>query len=301
MNGDRATRQFTIGFVTTAIDTDTDGWRRLDRWFGSIEAAGADEIWLTDHLFAGHPCGDPFVLAAVAATATSRCRIGTGVLQLALRRAAAVAKATTTLQAISGGRFRLGVGVGAQPTEFSRARVDFTRRGELVDRMLVELAEFGSDGDLDRGDRWFAMRPNPPFDIWVGGTSPAALHRTARFASGWIPLFLTPRRLAEASRALDAELVGAGRTPSEVTRCMTILVCPTDASWTRAAAFEWVARQFPRGTAGVDRYLVTGSLERCVAEIREFVDVGVDGIALQIMHPDPAPRFADLREALRDR
>ena len=76
------------------------------------EATGADSLWAVDHLFWPHPMGESLTTLAVAAVATSRPTLGTCVLQLPLRRPAAVAKQATALQLLSGGRFVLGLGVG---------------------------------------------------------------------------------------------------------------------------------------------------------------------------------------------
>lgn len=283
------------GLVVTAVDFDPGEWSRLPAFFAEIEAAGGDTIWLTDHLFAGHPCAEPFALAGVAAAATSGARIGTGVLQLALRRRAAVAKAASTLQLVSGGRFLLGVGAGLHRREFERAGVDFATRGAEVDRMLDGLAL-----DWSVSDDWYAMRPTPPqpIPLWVGGTSDAAFRRVVTHGSGWLSIFQSPGRFADSNHRLSEALADAGRAPDSVERRIVLFVSPTDRAWTRRDALAWIARQFPGGPEAVGRHVITGSVLECVEHLRAFEQAGAHGLDLQVTHPEPAPIFAVLRSEL---
>ena len=281
------------GYVVTSIDDDLVAWQDLGAFFAAVEGAGANTIWVTDHLVSGHPSAEPFVLAAVAATATTDALIGTAVVQLPLRRSAVVAKAATTLQLISGGRFRLGVGVGQHRKEFEWAGADFVRRGAVADQMLRDMTV-----QRQPSEDWFSIRPMVDVPIWVGGTSSAALRRVAEFGSGWISLFQTPERFAASLTRLGEALEMQGREPASVDRRIILMMCPTDASWSRADALASAARQFPEGTRGIDRFVTTGSLPQCVETIREFEAVGASGIDLQICHPDPVSKFAEIRAAL---
>ena len=126
--GDRGS---TIGTTGSAAEV-AELWRRA-------EATGADSLWAVDHLYWPHPMGESLTTLAVAAGATSSATLGTCVLQLPLRRPAAVAKQATALQLLSGGRFVLGVGVGIHEGEYIRAGVDFHRRGALMDEGIAEM------------------------------------------------------------------------------------------------------------------------------------------------------------------
>lgn len=281
------------GFVLTGIDLDPGQWRRLPGFFGDLETAGCSSIWLSDHLFSGQPSAEPLVLAGVAATSTRRCRIGTGVLQLPLRHSAVVAKSASTLQLLSDGRFVLGLGVGHHRREFDRAGHDFDRRGASADRLLRELVDHWRSSD-----DWFALRPNVAVPLWFGGTSDAALRRIVAHGSGWLSLFQSVGRFDATNRRLDEMLEASGRSSDSVERRMVLLLCPTGDGWTRADAMSWIARQFPGGSEGVDRHVITGSVAECAEAIRAFESSGADGVDLQIAHPDPLSRFGALRATL---
>ena len=115
-------------------------------------------------------------------------------LQLPLRRPAAVAKQATALQLLSGGRFVLGLGVGIHEGEYERAGVDFHRRGRLMDEGVADLrAAWGGPGGP--GSEYVQEPASPPVPLWFGGSSAAARRRAAAVGDGWVPLFLSSGRV----------------------------------------------------------------------------------------------------------
>src|SRR3954447_977587 len=181
-----------LGVLLTRGTGPVASWRDAADRFRELEELGCSVIWLADHLFWGVPMPDPLVLAGVAVAATRQCLGGTGVLQLPLHEPLVVAKASTTLQEVSTGRFLLGVGSGSHAREYERVGVDFTRRGRILDAGIDQIRAAWADPDDDDSYR---PRPTPgPIPIWVGGHSDAALGRAAIRADGWMPIFLTADR-----------------------------------------------------------------------------------------------------------
>lgn len=202
----------------------------------AAEAAGLDDVWVVDHVAippddAEGSDGrylDPLATLAFLAGATARIGLGTAVLILPYRPALPTAKAVATIQELSGGRLRLGVGVGWMGAEFRALGVPRARRGALADETLAFLrAAFDAPDDvaLAHGQRFlFRPRPPPP-PILVGGAPPHALARAARFGDGWMPMGADPdalrapiaelqRRCAEAGRPAP-RVVAMGRLPLE--------------------------------------------------------------------------------------
>ncbi len=201
----------------------------------AAEASGAESLWAVDHLFWPHPMAEAFTTLAVAAASTNAPTLGTCVLQLPLRRPAAVAKQATALQVLSGGRFVLGLGVGIHRGEYDRAGVEFGRRGRLMDLGIEELR------------RAWEPHPTPPSDyvqepaatkvpIWIGGSSAAARRRAAAVGDGWIPLFLTPEEYEAALADLRRETAEAGRDPDAVEPAVVVFACVGDDDGTHDAA-----------------------------------------------------------------
>jgi len=197
----------------------------------AAEAAGIDDVWVTDHLAippddaagSGGRYLDPLATLAWLAGCTERLGLGTGVLNLPYRPPLPTAKAIATVQELSGGRLRLGVGVGWMKPEFRALGVDRSERGRRTDETLAFLAAcFASDEVTAHGQAFlFKPRPERP-PIFVGGGPPHALARAARFGEGWMPMGGDPATLREPIAELRHRFADAGRGAPEVV-CMTAL------------------------------------------------------------------------------
>jgi probable F420-dependent oxidoreductase len=139
---------------------------------------------------------DPFVALTAAAVATEKLVLGTGIALIAQRDPILTAKEVTSLDLISEGRFRFGVGVGWLREEIANHGVDPAVRGRLVDerlRAMIEIwthekAEFhGEFVDFDPIYSWPkpATQPYPP--LYIGGGS-ANYQRIARLGAGWLSM-----------------------------------------------------------------------------------------------------------------
>jgi probable F420-dependent oxidoreductase len=139
------------------------------------------------------PFHDPFVMFAYLAGITERIGFGTGILILPQRQTALVARQAADVDLLSGGRLRLGVGIGWNHVEYEALGQDFRTRGarqeeqiELLRRLFTEpVVDFS--GRFDRVDR-AALVPKPArrVPIWLGGSGEAAFDRAARLADGFI-------------------------------------------------------------------------------------------------------------------
>jgi probable F420-dependent oxidoreductase len=153
---------------------------------GSKQPTGPDGQWL-----------EPMTVLSMVAGMTKRVRLGTGVLQAALRRPIVLAKTCATLDKLSGGRLDLGIGVGWQREEYEAAGLPFDGRGPLLDDCLDVLQNAWRNVPSDHASEFLTFEriycvPQPVqpggVPIWVSGTiNPRTLRRLARFGSGWIP------------------------------------------------------------------------------------------------------------------
>ena len=191
----------------------------------AAEAAGLDDLWVTDHLAippddaegSGGRYLDPLASLAWLAGATERIGLGTSVLILPYRPPLPTAKWVATLQELSGGRLRLGVGVGWMAAEFRALGVDRARRGALADETLGFLARCFADDVMEANGQRFLFLPRPPRPpILVGGAPPQALERALRFGDGWMPMGADPERLAAPVAELRRRFEEAGRPPPQV-------------------------------------------------------------------------------------
>lgn len=193
----------------------------------AAEDAGLDEIWVVDHIAippddaegSGGRYLDPLATLAFLAGTTQRIGLGTAVLILPYRPALPTAKWVATIQELSSGRLRLGVGVGWMHAEFRATGVDRARRGTIADETLAFLNEcFAAPDDVVVANgQPFLFRPKPPRPpIFVGGAPPHALARAVRFGDGWMPMGMDPEKLREPIEELARRAREAGKPAPEV-------------------------------------------------------------------------------------
>lgn len=227
-----------VAFPTTEIGTDPAAIRDFAQ---AAEDLGYDHITIIDHVLqAGKPAADdwrayysrdnmfhePMVTLGFLAASTRRIGIATAILILPQRPAVLVAKQAAQIDVLSGGRLRLGVGLGWNELEFDALGQNFKNRGrrmvEQIELMRAlwtnELVTF--DGEWHRiADA--GINPLPvqrPIPVWVGAFADPAIRRAAAVADGW---FVNPRvdPDANASRLIEIfreAAVAAGRDPDRL-------------------------------------------------------------------------------------
>jgi probable F420-dependent oxidoreductase len=240
----------------------------------AAEEAGFDSLWTVEHVLvpAGYesaypyspngrmPGGakavipDPLVWLSFAAAVTSRIELATGILVVPQRNPAVTAKAVATLDVLSGGRVRLGVGAGWLEEEFDALGVPFDDRGARLDAYVEAMRALwsGEEVTLDNGFVRYeraVSQPAPPrasVPIVIGGHSRAAARRAGRIGDGFFPAKGDlPMLLDELRRAAE----GAGRDPAaiEVSAVDLAVMGPVDGA---LAAVERLA------ALGVDRVVI---------------------------------------------
>jgi alkanesulfonate monooxygenase SsuD/methylene tetrahydromethanopterin reductase-like flavin-dependent oxidoreductase (luciferase family) len=284
-----------VGTGGSTIGTTGSAAEVAELWRGA-EATGADSLWAVDHLFWPHPMGESMTTLAVAAGATSTPTLGTCVLQLPLRRPAAVAKQATALQLLSGGRFVLGVGVGIHEGEYARAGVDYSRRGALMDEGIAEMRRAWANPPETPSD--YVQEPSsPPVPLYVGGSSPAARRRAATVGDGWVPLFLTAEEYGPALAELRRETAEAGRDPDSVEAGVVVFACVGDGEDDPERGAAWLSNLYRLPAKAFRRHLVAGSADSCAAALRRFAEHGARHILIMVAGSPAVEHFGLLRAA----
>ena len=180
----------------------------------AAESLGYDYILAYDHVLGAdasnrpdwrggyrleHAFHEPFVLFSYLAGVTERIQLATGVIILPQRQTALVAKQAAALDVLSGGRLRLGVGVGWNAVEYEALGQDFHNRGRRYEEQVEVLRLLWTQKSVSFQGRWHSVpaagiNPLPvqrPIPIWMGGASgmgddDRVLRRIARLADGWI-------------------------------------------------------------------------------------------------------------------
>jgi probable F420-dependent oxidoreductase len=165
--------------------------------FDSVIGANPDRPggWDSPYTYR-HAFHEPFVLFGFCAAVTGRIELATGVLVLPQRQTALVAKQAAEVDILSGGRLRLGIGVGWNPVEFEALGENIHDRGRRIEEQLEVMRLLWTRELVTYEGQWHrvpdaGIKPLPvqqPIPVWMGGESEPALRRAARLADGWITL-----------------------------------------------------------------------------------------------------------------
>ncbi len=214
----------------------------------AAEELGYQSVWINDHVIIpthhtssypysadGQPSFtpddtfyDPFVLLASIAAQTTTIRLGTSVAVIPYRPPVLTAKAITTLDIVSGGRFIFGAGVGWFVEEMELLGVSFKERARSTRAALDEMKALWTQDRPQVTDMHgqlvevgFApkpvQKPYPP--IWFGGESRPALKRVVEYGDGWFPAFISPEDFATKSAELQQLCTAHSRDFAELTIC----------------------------------------------------------------------------------
>ena len=226
-----------IGIVYPQIELGGDP-AAVGRFGRAVEELGFDHLLAYEHVLGAvhadrtpplsgpytehHPFHDPFVMFGYLAGITERIGFATGILILPQRQTALVARQATDVDLLSGGRLRLGVGVGWSQVEYEALGQNFATRGarqeeqiELLRKLFTEpIVDFS--GRFDRIDR-AALVPKPTgtIPIWLGGSGERAHERAARLADGFMFIGAGVERTIETWNALRDRVANAGRPADE--------------------------------------------------------------------------------------
>lgn len=269
--------------------------------FGPLsESLGYDSVWVMDHLFnTGYirerledkPYYHPMATLSYLAATTSKVTLGTSVLVLPYHNPVELAKYAATLDQISGGRVALGIGVGAMTEEFEALGISMRQRGSLTDECIDIMKELWSSRmprfqskRWDFSDLYFSPKPvQPTIPLWVGGSSPGAMKRTALRGDGWHPTGLSPEGYALGKQEITDAAAAAGRDPITLT-------------WSTRVEVEVHGR--PSSDRAASRTTMPGGNPAMMtASIQAYQDAGVDHIVLALNSGD-VPAIKRLMETI---
>ncbi len=267
------------------------------------EDLGFDAAWVGDHLACPAPGLDAPACLAAAAAVTSRIGLGLSVMLLGLRPPAWAAKQLATIDALSGGRLLLGVGVGGEfPEEFAAAGVPVRQRGARLDDSLAVIGDLLTGRPVEYAGRTLtvsspglepAMAAPPP--IYVGGRGEPALRRAARHADVWLPMWLTPDRLAERSRML-AELAEEAGRPVPGTALLIGVHIDDDRDRARAQAEAHIRGQYRMDLDKVEHWTLLESVDGAVEQLDAYRQAGVQEFLLMPLGSEPLVQYDRLAE-----
>jgi probable F420-dependent oxidoreductase len=246
-----------------------------------VEAAGFESLWVGDHPVipvstttpmrgtgeAAIPeayahVSDPFVALSMAAAATSKLKVGTGICIVAARHPIVTALQVATLDFFCGGRLLFGVGAGWLKEELEVMGVDYPRRLAQAREYVEAMRALWREPEASFEGRWVsfppvrmnprpAQRGGPP--VLLGTWGPTAVRRVAEWADGWLPMRLSPEELKAELAKLRIECEKRGRDAAEI----EITVLEYDPGGDRAASQDLLRRY---ADAGAHRMVIIQGL-----------------------------------------
>jgi probable F420-dependent oxidoreductase len=264
----------------------------IDATAEAAERLGWHSVFTTDHLLVEPSARsedyfhlfEALLTTVHVAARQPTVRVGISVVVVPMRNAVELAKELATIDALSGGRLICGVGVGWNRVEFGHMGLSdrFTKRGRYLDE-AIELWRHlwgGGEGPFDgRFHSFDSVRfsPLPPqgadLPVWVGGRNEAALRRAGRLGNGYHSSASGHDQLAVRVPIIRAAAEEAGRPMPVISARVRVQFGPQENPF----------------------YVLAGTPEQMVAEVRAFADVGVSHIAVDFAETDPA-RAVELME-----
>lgn len=263
------------------------------------EAHGFADLWTSDHLVLPiesqtsypyvrganvrldprHPVIDPLIALAGLATRTRRIGLGVSVYLAALRHPIVAAKLVASLDRLSGGRVRLGVGAGWIPEEYEALGIDFARRGHVLDEHIDCMrALWSEEAPRFEGETWrvgnigFEPKPvQPRLPVWIGGNSVAARRRAVARGDGWHVIDVPLPELEAGIADLRQRCREAGRDPGEIVVSMRAQVAISERPLPAEAKFA----------------PLLGTREEIVRDLLRMREMGVGHVALWPAGQDP--------------
>src|ERR1700710_3179155 len=205
-----------IGIMEYPFRTTSGFWR----WVDLCEQGGIDSIWQNDRLVSRTPVLECMTALAAIAGRTRRIKFGVNVVAVALREPVLLAKQCATIDVLSGGRLLPGFGIGSpRGAEWTAMHIDTTTRGRKTDEALEIISRLWSGEALDFDGRHFKLTKasiaplpvQPDLPMWIGGSSEAAIRRTARIGTGWQAGGESPAQAGRVGAALQTPAPAAGR------------------------------------------------------------------------------------------
>lgn len=205
-----------LGLMEFPFETASGFWR----WVDLCEAEGVNSLWQTDRIVSRQPILECMTAMAAIAGRTRRIKFGVNVISLALRDPVLVAKQCATIDVLSEGRLLPGFGIGSpQAPEWVALGLDTKTRGSRTDEALAIVTRLWHQEKVEFAGKHFTLKdaaiaPRPvqaELPMWIGGSSDAAIKRTARFGTGWQGGPETPEEAGRVVAGIRAALKETGR------------------------------------------------------------------------------------------
>ncbi len=297
-----------IGFALPQVGS-IAGPQALERVAARAEELEFDSLWVLDRLLfpthprAPYPAGDgtlptpykrvldPVGTLTFVAARTDDILIGTSVLNMPWYNPALLARQLSTLDVLSNGRLRVGLGMGWSPDEYEAAGTPWQERGKRADEFVRALKAIWTTDPVDFDGEYFRIPPSfislkpvqvPHPPIYMAAFTPPALQRVAREADGWFPAGIPISGIAEMFDGLGRMSQEAGRDP---------------------ASLELIVRgnvAFSSTPAADPRADFSGTLEQIAQDVVATKNMGASELVLDVQFSSGVGTVEDILEKMEE-
>ena len=271
-------------FPQTEIGADPAGVKDFAQ---AAEALGYEHLLVFDHVLGADASRraewnrpyssvdlfhEPFVLFGYLAAVTEKIELCTGIIILPQRQTALVAKQTAEVDVLTGGRLRLGIGVGWNEVEYEALGQDWGNRGRRSAEQVEVLRLLWTQEVVNYEGRYHrithaGINPLPvqrPIPVWFGGGAPQVVRRIARMGDGWFPQFQPDAAGQERIGELRALAEGYGRKAADIGIEGRVALADSDnaddwnrlaAAWDEAGATHLSVNTMRAGLKGPDQHI----------------------------------------------
>lgn len=258
-------------------------------WIDLCEERGVDSVWLSERIVSRAPALELMTTFGMIAGRTERLKFGMNAIVVPLRDPLILAKECASLDYLSGGRLLPVFGVGGETNPEFRATGRTPKgRGAQSDEILDIMSALWSGEPVTYEGKYYQYReavisPKPvqsPLPLWIGGSSEAAIRRTARIGTGWLAGLQSPSQVAPVVAAIRQKSAEAGR-PLD------------DDHYGAGFAFRFGSVDEPvvqRQAAALSRlpeapdpftYLAAGDASAIAFRLREYIEAGISKFVLR--------------------
>jgi alkanesulfonate monooxygenase SsuD/methylene tetrahydromethanopterin reductase-like flavin-dependent oxidoreductase (luciferase family) len=282
--------------------------RERTRVIDSIVAAGLDHVFIADHVSFHVGTGMDGLINAATLTATNPAlKVVVGVYLLALRHPVTVARQLATIAESAPGQLIFGVGVGGEDrNEIAMCGVDPRTRGRRTDeslhivRRLLDGEPLDHNGEFFQFERaWIQPKPESAIPILVGGRADAAMQRTALYGDGWLGIWCSPQRYAQALAEIAARAAAMGRPVPMHNGIQLWIGIDNDPAKARARLAKGMERFYRIPFERFEKYSPFGTPEVVAEALARYRDAGCRLFNLMPVAADPETGIAAVAEIKR--
>lgn len=254
----------------------------LLKYLENLESQGWDSVWFTDRMVGPSWVPDPLVMMGFVAAHSEKLKFGTSVLLMSMRNPVSTARALATIDYLAPGRLVAGVGIGSEsPNEYSAMGAKKSERGDRLNQSIEIMRLLWAEDTVTYRGKYVNLEgvgiaPRPlkgGVPIWIGGSSPAALERTALLGDGWLPSQITPKEIKEYLPWIHERSDKFGRQIPEdhygaLLRCYIVEKGEIPFEKIRPYLLS------RRSDVGLNELHLLGSPEQVASRLQEFIDAG---------------------------